>query len=146
MSKADIEAILKTDTNGIFLVKPINDAYSFSNRDNHYSVDFSGDKLLIPADLLTSGASITITVTENGSSTTFDDCVIKKVERKGTTIDTFEVEVTSKLLKKYEWTADSIITITITYGDVYDRSVTLNYVVSEFQEHWYGDKVVFEQK
>ena len=144
--KADIEAILKTDTNGIFLVKPINDAYSFSNRDNHYSVDFSGDKLLIPADLLTSGASITITVTENGSSTTFDDCVIKKVERKGTTIDTFEVEVTSKLLKKYEWTADSIITITITYGDVYDRSVTLNYVVSEFQEHWYGDKVVFEQK
>ena len=144
--KADIEAILKTDTNGIFLVKPINDAYSFSNRDNHYSVDFSRDKLLIPADLLTSGASITITVTENGSSTTFEDCVIKKVERKGTTIDTFEVEVTSKLLKKYEWTADSMITIIITYGDVYDRSVTLNYVVSEFQEHWYGDKVVFEQK
>ena len=32
------------------------------------------------------------------------------------------------------------------YGDAYDRSIKMNFIVSEFQEHWYGDKVVFEQK
>ena len=33
-----------------------------------------------------------------------------------------------------------------TYGDAYDRFIEINFYVSEFEEHWYGDKVVFEQK
>ena len=144
--KRDLEAILGTETNGIFLSKPINDAYSFSNRDNRYTLDFSGDALDIPANLLTAGSTITITVNENGSSVTFDDCVITKVEREGKTIDTFIAHITSKQLKKYDWTADSRVVITITYGDAYDRTVTFNFKVSEFQEHWYGDKVVFVQE
>lgn len=144
--KKDLEAILGTETNGVFLTKPINDAYSFSNRDSRYTLDFSGDTLDIPANLLTSGSTITITVTENGSSVTFDDCVLTKVEREGKTIDTFIAHYTSKQLKKYDWTADSRVMITITYGDAYDRTVTFNYKVSEFQEHWYGDKVVFVQE
>ena len=144
--KAEIEAILRTGSNGTFIVKPINDAYSFSNRNNQYSVEFDGDSLLIPADLLSAGSVITITVTESGNSVTFDDCEITKVERKGKTIDTFVAHVSSKQLKKYDWTANSQVTITITYGDAYDRSIKMNFIVSEFQEHWYGDKVVFEQK
>lgn len=144
--KAEIEAILRTGSNGTFIVKPINDAYSFRNRKNQYSVEFDGDSLLIPADLLSAGSVITITVTESGNSVTFDDCEITKVERKGKTIDTFVAHVSSKQLKKYDWTANSQVTITITYGDAYDRSIKMNFIVSEFQEHWYGDKVVFEQK
>ena len=144
--KAEIEAILRTGSNGTFIVKPINDAYSFSNRNNQYSVEFDGDSLLIPVDLLSAGSVITITVTESGNSVTFDDCEITKVERKGKTIDTFVAHVSSKQLKKYDWTANSQVTITITYGDAYDRSIKMNFIVSEFQEHWYGDKVVFEQK
>ena len=144
--KAEIEAILRTATNGIFIVKPINDAYSFTNRSNGYSVEFDGDKLVIPADLLSTGSVITITATDNGNSVTFDDCEITKVERKGKTIDTFFAHVSSKQLKKYDWTANSKVTITITYGDAYDRFIEINFYVSEFEEHWYGDKVVFEQK
>ena len=77
--KAEIEAILRTATNGIFIVKPINDAYSFTNRSNGYSVEFDEDKLVIPADLLSTGSVITITATDNGNSVTFDDCEITKV-------------------------------------------------------------------
>ena len=144
--KAEIEAILKTGSNGIFLCKPINDAYSFSNRDNRYTIEFTGDTLIIPANLLTSGATVVIAVSENGESFTFDDCVITKVERKGDTIDTFYVHYSSKQMKKYDWTADSKVTVTITYGDAYDKTVDFIFAVSLFEEHWYGDKVVFEQR
>lgn len=144
--KAEIEAILRTDSNGIFMSKPINDAYSFSNRVNRYTVEFNGDSLVIPVNILTAGSVITITVTENDNSITIDDFVIKKVERTGTTIDTFFAQVTSRQLKKYEWTANSKVTITINYGDAYEKFIEINFIVSEFEEHWYGDKVVFEQK
>lgn len=144
--KAEIEAILRTDSNGIFMSKPINDAYSFSNRVNRYTVEFNGDSLVIPVNILTAGSVITITVKENDNSITIDDFVIKKVERTGTTIDTFFAQVTSKQLKKYEWTANSKVTITINYGDAYEKFIEINFIVSEFEEHWYGDKVVFEQK
>ncbi len=144
--KAEIEAILKTGTNGTFLCKPINDVYSFSQRGNRYTVEFTGDTLIIPADLLTANSSITVTVTEGSNSVTFDDCVITKVERKESTLDTFFAHISSKQMKKYDWTANSKVTITITYGDAYDKTVDLIFTVSQFEEHWYGDKVVFEQK
>ena len=144
--KAEIEAILKTSSNGTFLCKPINDAYSFSQRSNRYTVEFTGDTLIIPADLMTAGSTVTITVTEGSDSVTFDDCVITKVERKGSTVDTFLAHISSKQMKKYDWTANSIVTITITYGDAYDKTVDFIFKVSQFKDHWYGDKVVFEQQ
>ena len=144
--KAEIEAILKTSSNGIFLCKPINDAYSFSQRNNRYTVEFTGDTLIIPADLMTAGSTVTITVTESSDSVTFDDCVITKVDRKGSTVDTFSAHISSKQMKKYDWTANSIVTITITYVDAYDKTVEFIFKVSQFKDHWYGDKVVFEQQ
>lgn len=144
--QAEIEAILATSTNGIFLTCPINDAYSFSGNNKHYSVEMSKDELIIPANLLTAGSTITVTVDEDGKQETFEDCEVSKVERKGDTIDTFLAHVTSKTLKKHKWTANSKITIHIIYGDAYDRSIQLEFYVSEFAEHWYGNKVVFTQK
>ena len=49
-----------------------------------------------------------------------------------------------KQLKKHEWAADSKITIEITYGDAYGKTVRFDFVVSEYAAHWYGDKVVFK--
>ncbi|MCQ2439493.1 MAG: hypothetical protein MJ074_07000 [Oscillospiraceae bacterium] len=142
--KSEIEAILKTDSNGTFLVKPINDAYSFSNTDNKYSIEFTKDEMVIPVNLLTAESTITVSVSDNGQTTKFDDCTITKVERKGKTIDTFNAYVSSKQLKKYTWTANSKITITITYGDAYDKTAVFSFVVSNFAEHWYGNTVEFK--
>lgn len=141
--KAEIEAILKTESNGIFLVKPINDIYSFNKTGNKYAIDLSKDEVIIPADLLSSDSKMEIIVSENGSSQTFDDCVISEVERKGSNISDFKAYVSSKKFKKYDWTADSKVEIRITYSDVYDKTVSYHFYVSTFEEHWYGDKVVF---
>ena len=141
--KAEINAILKTDSNGVFLVKPINDIYSFNQTGNKYAIELSKDEIIIPADLLTDNSQIAIIVSENGSSQTFDDCVVSEVERKGSNISDFKAYVSSKKFKKYDWTADSKVEIKITYSDVYDKTVSFKYYVSTFEDHWYGDKVVF---
>ena len=41
--KTELESILKTTNNGTFMVKPLNDAYSFSSKGNKYSIEFSKD-------------------------------------------------------------------------------------------------------
>ena len=64
----------------------------------------------------------------------FDDCIVTKVEREGDTIDTFMAHLSSKQLKKYDWTADSRITILITYGDAYNKTVSFKFAVSTFEE------------
>lgn len=142
--KKDIEAILQTDSNGTFLIDPINDAYSFNNEGKKYTLEFGKDEMIIPVTLLTDGAEIKVTVNEKDETKIFEDCVVTKVERKDADIDSFIAHVSSKQLKKYGWTADSKITIEINYADAYGKSTKINVYVSDFAEHWYGDKVVFK--
>ena len=141
--KSDIEAILKSSSSGIFISKPINDAYSFSGASGSYSINFTKDDLAIPANLLTANSKVIVTVTDNNKTETFDDCTVKKVVRKGKSIDTFTAYYTSKKLDKYKWTNNSKVTITVTYGDAFNKSLSFKYSVVEYKHNWYGDKVVF---
>ena len=146
-TKADIEAILGTEENGIFLTKPLNDTYSFSKKGTEYkSAELTKKELIIPANLLTSGSTYTISVSANGQKEIFDDCKVTKVERKDDNIDSFDAHVTSKKLKKHEWTTDSKVTVDIVYGDAYDKTISFNFVIDEKKDHWYGDKVVFKEE
>jgi len=142
--KSEIEAILQTSSSGVFIVKPINDMYSFSQQQNTYSIDFTKNEILIPANLLTAGSKIVVTVKQNGETFTFDDCVVDEVERKGAAVDTFIAHVVSKQLKKHQWAADSDIIVEITYGDAYDKQFCFSFTVSEYEKRIYGDKVVFK--
>lgn len=144
--KNNIEAILQTGTNGIFISRPVNDAYSFSGMNHIYNVDLSKDDIRIPANLLTSESKISVTISDGGQQNVLDDVKVSKVERKGNSIETFTAVITSSKWKKYKWTANTKIKITINYPDAGDRSVTLDYEVKEFEAHWYGDKVVFGRK
>ena len=144
--RKEIEAILATETNGIFLSKPVNDRYSFGKEPVSYLIEFNEDEIVIPANLLTAEAQISVTVTEGTSSETFNDCAVTKVERKGDTVESYKAYVVSKTLKKHEWTADSKVTVTIKYTDAYDETIDFKFYVSEYTEHWYGDKIVFTQE
>ena len=141
--KKEIDAILQTDTNGTFITQPINNAFSFFTPTKKYSLVFSKEDIAIPVVLLTAGTKVTVSVTENGNTQTFDDCVIQKVVRKGASIDSFTAYYASKALKNHKWTADSKVSINIQYTDANNRTTTLNYKVVGYQEHWYGDDVVF---
>lgn len=144
--KSEIEAILKTESGGTFLSKPINDKYSFSKQENEYSVKLTEDGIDIPAVLLTSESEVTVTVKDGSQTTTFDDCVVKKVDRKGSDADTFTAHYSSKKMKKYKWTNNSKVTITIKYHDAYDEALTFKYSVTINKKRFFGETVVFEKE
>ena len=114
--KSEIEAILQTGSNGVFMVDPINAHYSFSTNDFNRSIELQKDKVIIPVNLLSADAKVVVTVTDNGQTVTFDDCVVTEVKREGDTVDSFFAHVSSKQMKAYKWTADSRATVKITYG------------------------------
>lgn len=143
----DINNILSTSSNGTFIVKPINDFYSFSTKKPKYNIDFNENEIVIPANLLTAGSEITVTVTDDGSETVFDDCVVKKVEREEAgKLDAFIATITSKKQKKYQWTNSSEVKVEVKYTDAYDKTTDYYFTVGTFEHHWYGDKVEFVQE
>ena len=144
--KAEIEDILQTDKNGVFLSKPVNDRYSFTTQKADYSIEFTKDKIIIPAELLTIGAEIIVSVSDGGNSTTFNDCVVSKVVREGDTIGTFKATVTSKLMNDYGWTENSKVTVKIINADS-DNPIVFKFKVVEFKDNWLiADKVVFAEE
>lgn len=144
--KAEIEDILQTDKNGVFLSKPVNDRYSFTTAKTDYNIVFTKDKIVIPAELLTVGAEVVVSVSDGGNSTTFNDCVVSKVVREGDTIGTFKATITSKLMNDYGWTENSKVTVKIINADD-DNPLVFKFKVVEFKDNWLiADKVVFAEE
>ena len=144
--KSEIEDILQTEENGVFLSKPINDRYSFAPLSADYDIEFTTDKIMVPANLMTSGAKVVVLVSDNGKTTTFDDCIVNKVVRKGDTVDTFETSISSKLMRNYSWTENSSVTVKIINGDE-ERPLVFRFKVAEFKDNWLiADKVVFTEE
>lgn len=142
----EVEDILRTEENGVFLSKPVNDRYSFTTTKTDYNIELSKGEISVPVNLLTAGAEIIVTVSDGGKTTTFDDCIVSKVERRDDTIDTFKATVSSKKMKDYSWTENSKVTIKIINGDNNDPLV-FKFKVTEFKDNWLiADKVVFAEE
>ena len=142
--KADIEAILETKANGIFISRPINDAYSFSGKENQYNIEIKKDEIIIPADLLTADSTVKVIVKKKGQKDVFDDCKVTKVKRKDSGVGSFETYISSSKMKKHDWEAVSDATVVITYHDAYEKNTKFKFSIPEVNNHWYGDKVVFK--
>lgn len=142
----DIQAILQTDSNGVFLVEPVNRHFSFaSDSIQTNGTIFEKDGLQIPAQYMSADATVTVTVLDDGLETIFDDFIVQEVQRNGDALDTFIVQLSSKSIKKYAWTADSTVTLEIRNGDGIEP-VTVFFRVSEFKDNKIlADKVTFEQ-
>lgn len=144
--KTEIEDILQSERNGVFLSDPINVRYSFFVGANDSSIEFAKNEIKIPANLLSTGAEIMVKVTDRGKTTTFDDCTVSKVERDGDGVETFVAIVTSKKIKDYQWTADSKVVVEIYNGTGYEPSV-FKFIVVEYKDYLLiPDKVVFEKE
>ncbi|MCR5515152.1 MAG: hypothetical protein K6F41_01730 [Lachnospira sp.] len=143
--KDDIDALLQSSTNGIFCVAPINNAYSFSDNSVTVGATLKDDEIYIPVVLLTKESEISIVITDGDKTTVIDDYKISEVKRKGSSsINDFTAKITSKKWKKYKWTKNSSINITITYKDAYDKTYSMDYKVKAIKKHWNGKKVEFE--
>ena len=143
--KTEIEAVLQTENNGIFIVEPINNRYSFSERKTSDKIEIKKDKAIIPVSLLSDKAKVTIIITDNGKTTTYDDCVIENVERKENKINAMSATITSDKMEDYTWSAKSKVTISINNGDEKD-TVSVDFKVTEYSSNWiFSDTVVFDK-
>ena len=142
----EIEAILQTETNGIFISRPINERYSFSELSEDYSIEFDSDEILIPADLLTTGARVSVIITDHGTDTLIDDYEITKVKREGSTLDTFIAHYSSDSIRDYEWTEESEITVSIVNGNE-DDPLVFHFRVAEMNVRFWiiPDELIFEE-
>ena len=146
LEKADIEAILQTKTKGVFLSQVVNSRYSFNRKTDNYSIEFDKNEIVVPVSLMTDASYVVVKVIDNDKTTTFDDCKVNEVTRKGDTIDTYYAHIISKKMKAYTWTENSKVTVQIYSGENYE-ALTFCYKVKEYKDNWLIlDKVVFEKE
>lgn len=143
--RTKISNILKTEKGDIFLSIPINEKYRFNSPKMDFSVELSKKDIVIPANLLASGATITVTVTAGEKTSVFDDFTIDKVEREGNTVDSFKAKYKSDKMKEYKWSPDATVKIEISNGDYCDP-IVLHYKVKDYKGNWiFMDLVTFEK-
>lgn len=145
-----IEGILRTNTNGVFISKPINDKYSFgSSSEFTANLTYSLGKisLEIPVNLLIDESSIIAVVkTGDGTVINIDDWKIKEVKRPGSDINEFVAIYTSKSINSIKWDKECTVNVTVMYNDLCDPKETV-FTVTEFSSRpLVPDKVVFGQK
>lgn len=144
--KAEIEAILQTNKNGIFLSNTVNDHYSFSHKSANPDITISKDELVIPANLLSPDAKIVVTVkSASGSTVSFSDFNNTKVKRDGSSVDKFFAHYSSKTMKAYTWANDDTLKVEIICGSDY-KPLVYNFRVSKYKANGiFPDSVKFEK-
>lgn len=144
--KKEIEAVLETDHNGVFLSDPINNRYSFFPGENSQHVVMDTDYIQIPVALLSAGAEVLLEISDNHNTVSCDDCVVAKVERETESFDSFVAYVSSEKMDEIEWSDNSRVTIKIINGDE-ENPLVFRYKVVGFEDKWIiSDTVVFEEE
>ena len=145
--KNKIEGILHQGSSKLFLTEILNNRYSFSPEEIDVEAQFEKDTLTVPAICLSETSYVKVTVTNNGSSTVYEDWQIKKVERKSEDVTSFKVTLTSKECDKQEWSADSTVKVEIFDEKESDkRPYVVNFKVSKYKKiPVLPDTVEFEQ-
>ena len=133
---------------GVFIVNPVVEKYSFVS-DYKYSIEYSEDGLVIPANILTASSKISAVVSTGGG--TISDFVINKVERTDSSISSFKAHYESKKLKSTDWKVGDTVTFTIS-NENYSKDIVFVFKVKEVKTgvwDWVkgvfgSDKVLFE--
>ena len=141
--KSKIEGLLE----GAFCVETYAKRYSFDSSWEMPTVKFDKTEIIIPASLLTENSTVKVTISENGNEKTYEDWIVKKVEREGMTVDTFKVVLKSENAKKQEWSKDTAVRLEISDGENYDP-VVINFSVDNYKEGLLilPDKLEFKQE
>lgn len=138
--KRELNAMLHSGNEKLFLTEPL-DNYFWFDSDNECAkseIEFSGKKLVIPAQYLGSGCKIEVSVTENGKTNTYKDWEIQKVKReKENDVSTFKATYKSKKIKKQDYGNNADVKMKI----MYPKGVGCKASVYKFKVS--SDKILF---
>lgn len=140
--KVKINAIL----NEAFLSIPYKNRYSFNTNLPVLEITFNTTEIIMPATMLTEKSEVKVVVTDGVKEYEYTEWIVKAVDRKDTSIETFEVLVKCDAIKKQEWSAESEVRIEIYDGNNHEP-IVIKFKVSEYKEGFLflGDTLKFEQ-
>ena len=123
---------------------PVCDHYSFNDQEEYEGIVVKDNSIEIPVKLLSAGAKVSVVLSEPDSQgTEINDITVKNVQRKGKKIEDFKAIVSSSAYRKYKWTDKTKLTITITYGDAYGKSISSDFKVTNYKKTGPFTKIEF---
>lgn len=147
IEKDRIEGILRGDGDVLFLTEILENRYSFNPTAQSFDAKYNKATLVLPVAYVSENSVITVTVTNNGEATVYDDWKVKEVERTSDGVETYSVTYTSKKAAKQTWSADATVEVKIFMQDTTDEAdVEINFKVSKYKDmSFLPDTVEFEQ-
>lgn len=158
--KETIEGIIHKNNDPMFLVKPLDELYDFSELKETAGpeIEFGGTVIIIPAEYVSENTSIVVTITENGadSSTTILDWKVDEVEREEEgNVSTFHAVYVSTDAKKYDWQPEANVRVEIVpldfeqgkkavYHDDNSYAYSYQYETKGTKSEWYDYLKVWE--
>lgn len=131
--KATINRILNSSAGeDTFLVKPLTERFTFNNKEkSDYEIEFKGDKIILPVNMISADFVIKVTVKDKNKSTVFQDWKIQSVDRnKSKNIEDFTVELTSKKAKDYKFEkGDTFVIEILPKSNITDLKLKFEYEV-----------------
>ncbi|WP_155829435.1 hypothetical protein [Butyrivibrio sp. XPD2002] len=151
--KQDLEDILHENGDNLFLTQALDERFWFDHKDenldlNAINVSFEGDKVTIPASLVTDRSNLVITITKGDETKTISDWEVKKVKRpkKSQKCSEFDVTYISKEGDDYDYVSGENITISITpVEESPDKHIDFCYKVVPVKKAFIFDGVEFER-
>lgn len=140
--KSKIDEILKE----AFLSTSCKNRYSFNTDLSIPQITFNKTEIIMPASMLTEASAVKVVVNDGVKEYEYTEWTIKEVDRKDSSVDTFEVLLKCDDIKKQEWSSECEVRIEIRDSDNYEPTV-IKFSVSEYKEGFLflGDTVKFEQ-
>ena len=127
-----------------FLTTTLENKYSFKNNvQNNTTIELKKDEVIIPMYCLSENSHIVVTVTD-GTSTVYDDWVVKKVDRKNKSFEEYSVVFSSKLIGKHPWSNNATVKVEIYEVEGEKPTLVFNFKVSKYQDFKVYKVVEFE--
>ena len=147
--KEKINNILHENGAPLFLVTSLESRYSFEGEINSEIAEASFDdgKVVLPAELVSDGSAIRVTVIGSNGNKEINDWDIKKVERNNSDdVKTFLVTYNSPEAKAYEYSDGDIVQVEILTMEEEDSAdVKLEFLAKKSKKILVFDDIVFER-
>lgn len=143
-SRQEVEKILFDSNATLFITQPLNTKYSQIKNQPEWSIQFTGKDITLPAVALSPTAAISITVYSNDETTLIDDWTITKVERKGTSADSFVATYHSKTAESFNYADANKLMVSVSpLGD--DAAMVYNafFEINNSKTLWVFDNISF---
>ena len=145
INQAKIKGILSDSDEHVFMSEYLKEKYSFDYEKGTCKAEFLEDELVIPVTFLTDNSKIRVSVTEDGTTSVYEDWKINRVERRDASVSSFMAIFESEEISDQKWSDDSKVTVEILEEDASAPFVTMAFEVEDSTSYVLWTEYTFVQ-